>query len=462
MQSTAHTGIANPNAQKKRDETYISCGESASALREALSVRKQFSDPKTFRSLLTSQTAAPQTSAVALVSRRLRESCLRRRRARADRDAEEVRRRTVDVSDTVRLSDRARWTDVLPLQQYAGLLQYVPKLVNVVTLTRLVPIESSSTQLPLPLHLIAERCPGAFFSPKSFAAVQLGFSNPRCRMLVFNTGKLVGTGCTSITEARLAALIACSHMRRHAGVQLRVASFEVVNTVAAVSMNATIDCDGFQACHSDEAMLDRSSFVGMTWRPAGEPICIEIYSTGRANISKARDVKRMLCSFARCIPSLLKHSSSRVGAIQTASYDVDETNGDPDATSDDVRESGEGSASAPTLAAAEQEGRVSKDAGSDGRGRGEKRRRGKRGEASLVDEQAGADAVEPSSSDQAELRLNVGKHAAYPSKIRRTIYIDRVVDGGSFFSCEQEDEVGSQDGDDANGGDPWSEWTLRR
>lgn len=443
---------------------YCLCSESASALCEALKVRKQFSDPKTFRNLLTSQTAAPQTSSVALVSSRLRESCRKRRRAREDRDAEEMRKRTVDVSDVMRLSDRARWTDVLPLQQYAGLLQYVPKLVNVVTLTRLVPIESSSTQLPLPLHLIAERCPGAFFSPKSFAAVQLGFSNPRCRMLVFNTGKLVGTGCTSITEARLAALIACSHMRRHAGVHLRVASFEVVNTVAAVSMNATIDCDGFQACHSDEAMLDRSSFVGMTWRPPGEPICIEIYSTGRANISKARDVKRMLLSFAKCIPSLLKHSSSRVGAIQNASYDAAEMDGDSDAADVDVREIGEDVASAfAASAAAEQTAQVRKETCLDEGRRGRKRSKGKRGNASTVEKGVGAKAVEAPSSAQGEvLRLNVGKHAAYPSKVRRTIYIDRVVDGESFFSCEEESEVDSQKGDDANEGDPWSEWTLRR
>lgn len=52
-----------------------------------------------------------------------------------------------------------------------------------------------------------------------------------------------------------------------------------------------------------------------TWRPRGEPICIEIYSTGRANVSKARNYTDLLESFARMIPELLRYSSSSLGVV---------------------------------------------------------------------------------------------------------------------------------------------------
>ena len=43
----------------------------------------------------------------------------------------------------------------------------------------------SGLKLPLDLHAIGARCSNAYFAPKRFAAVQLAFSNPRCRVLVF-------------------------------------------------------------------------------------------------------------------------------------------------------------------------------------------------------------------------------------------------------------------------------------
>jgi len=61
-----------------------------------------------------------------------------------------------------------------------------------------------------------------------------------------------------------------------------------------------------------------------TWRPRGEPICIEIYSTGRANVSKARNYTDLLESFARMIPELLRYSSSSCGVVDGAPAEVDD------------------------------------------------------------------------------------------------------------------------------------------
>ena len=80
--------------------------------------------------------------------------------------------------------------------------------------------------------------------------------------------------------------------------------FQVINQVGAFSLRATLNCEEFANQHSSTAHFDPKSFVGLAvicvlpaslraiphtlpslplqWRPAGESICCEIYSTGRA------------------------------------------------------------------------------------------------------------------------------------------------------------------------------------
>lgn len=119
------------------------------------------------------------------------------------RDSEPIQ----DLSDE-RLSALAVYTDRLPLQDYDRLLHIVPRLVNVVTanpvllnshtnhalasfgvcaaqLAEAIPVAGTGLKLPLDLHRIASRCSNAYFAPRRFAAVQLAFDQPRCRVLVF-------------------------------------------------------------------------------------------------------------------------------------------------------------------------------------------------------------------------------------------------------------------------------------
>ena len=112
---------------------------------------------------------------------------------RAERKRTRAQETTVNLSDES-MRDAAQFTDNLPLANYDGILHLVPRLVNIVTLAEAIPVAGSGLKLPLNLHSIGARCSNAYFAPKRFAAVQLAFSNPRCRVLVFHTGRLVGTG----------------------------------------------------------------------------------------------------------------------------------------------------------------------------------------------------------------------------------------------------------------------------
>jgi TATA-box binding protein (TBP) (component of TFIID and TFIIIB) len=85
----------------------------------------------------------------------------------------------------------------------------------------------SGISLPLDLKHIASRCVGSYFAPKRFAAVQLAFATPRCRVLVFHTGRLVGTGTSSASAARLAIARAQRQLADQAGVHVHVRNFQV-------------------------------------------------------------------------------------------------------------------------------------------------------------------------------------------------------------------------------------------
>ena len=226
---------------------------------------------------------------------------------------ERKRRRLLEVAEEhsdETLSELARFTDGMRLDLYEPFLHYVPRLVNVVTLAEAFPMAGSGIKLPLNLAHIAARCSSAYYAPRRFAAVQLAYATPRCRVLIFHTGRLVGTGCQGGMAARLAIAKAQRQLAVEADVHLHVRNFQIINQVAAASLRATLNCDAFAAAHTASAHFDKKSFVGLAWRPAGESICCEVYSTGRANLPGSVAERQVLDSFSRMLPELLRFSSS--------------------------------------------------------------------------------------------------------------------------------------------------------
>jgi len=117
-------------------------------------------------------------------------------RCREERAAQKASEQPEDLSDEA-LVAAARFVDHVPLAPFANVLHLTPRLVNVVTLAEAVPCPGSGVTLPLDLHFIASRCSNSYYAPRRFAAVQLAFSAPRARVLVFHTGRVVGTGALS-------------------------------------------------------------------------------------------------------------------------------------------------------------------------------------------------------------------------------------------------------------------------
>ena len=202
-------------------------------------------------------------------------------------------------------------TECLPLHAFEAVgLAFVQRVVNVVTLADTFLLPGSKSVFPLDLRRIARLCPASFYAPGRFSALQMGLQFPRSRVLLFHTGRLVGTGTGGMAEARLALSMAVQSLAQHAGIFLGIGNARVINTVFAGDLGVPLDCDAFASEHSEAAHFDRSSFVGLSWRPVGYDICVEIYSTGRMNIPGAINRKRGLCQFAELLPHLLIHFTS--------------------------------------------------------------------------------------------------------------------------------------------------------
>lgn len=125
-------------------------------------------------------------------------------------------------------------------------------------LAEAIPVAGSGLKLPLNLHTIGARCSNAYYAPRRFAAVQLAFDEPRCRVLVFHTGRLVGTGCAGPMAARLSIMRAARQLAIEADVHIHVRNFQVINQVGAASINARLDCDAFASTHSATSHYDRA------------------------------------------------------------------------------------------------------------------------------------------------------------------------------------------------------------
>lgn len=215
-----------------------------------------------------------------------------------------------DEVDDAMLERASRFANGYDLQKYVGYLEHVPKTVNVVSRVVAEPIPGSGTTLPLNLDHIVSRCSGAYFWPVRFCPVQLAFHEiPRTRVLIFHTGKILGTGSRGPTSARLAIMLTLLKLSQEAGIHLRERDFQIKNLVGMVSLGATINCEGLAKANNAKTGYDRQSFVGLSWRPFDSGICCEVYSTGKMNLPGASTHTQLLQQFSIMHPTLLRFSS---------------------------------------------------------------------------------------------------------------------------------------------------------
>lgn len=87
--------------------------------------------------------------------------------------------------------------------------------------------------------------------------------------------------------------------------------------MGAFNLKATFNCEAFATEHSSTAHFDIKSFVGLAWRPAGEPICCgEFYP-----ILKIKHVTVLTLSLC-CVSRDLRHREGKVSLASTLLFDM--------------------------------------------------------------------------------------------------------------------------------------------
>ena len=87
---------------------------------------------------------------------------------------------------------------------------------------------------------------------------------------------------------------------------------QVINQVGAFNLKATLNCEAFATEHSSTAHFDVKSFVGLAWRPAGEPICCGEFPC--IHSLSPHHTHRML---SVCVRRNLRHGAGKVSPAST-------------------------------------------------------------------------------------------------------------------------------------------------
>jgi TATA-box binding protein (TBP) (component of TFIID and TFIIIB) len=225
----------------------------------------------------------------------------------------------IDVDKIARES--LRFTDRIGLGGFRGVLSLVPDAVNLVSLARLWPIRKDGSKVPAgrdgKLHVfdlpkLALLLPCSAYNPRRFAALQVSFAcQPKTRLLVFSTGRIVSTGSLSEEGARAAILRFMLTVERLTGQRLFVLQSNVVNVVSALRLPGRLDLHSFSRRHTGDSFFDSNGFVGAAFRPVGSNgTSFELYSSGRTNLPGSTRVHATVSGFRFVLRELLAHTTA--------------------------------------------------------------------------------------------------------------------------------------------------------
>lgn len=185
----------------------------------------------------------------------------------------------------------------------------IPRVVNVVMLgsvaQRCDQTDTSIGQTCLDIRHIATHCPGAYMGRGRLATVQLGIAVPRCRVLLFRTGRLICAGASGENAARLGLLEAIRSIDRHAHVKLEPLTAKLINIVCSVDLRRWVDCESMSRALRSSCNYDRRTFVGLIWRPTGSAISITVYRTGVLNVAGPVTHEECIAQFMACLPTIM-------------------------------------------------------------------------------------------------------------------------------------------------------------
>ena len=166
--------------------------------------------------------------------------------------------------------------------------------------------------LPLDLKKVSELVPNSSYDKQKFAAITLRIAQPNCTVLLFCSGRMVLTGCSSFTEA-IAAAMEVRHFLQVGFPQYKIdlLSVNIQNVVANADLrlksDETVDLDRMLTENKVYCTYLKQMFPGLIYRPAESPVVLLLFKSGKAVVTGGKSLSDIRTGWRALWPVIQKY-----------------------------------------------------------------------------------------------------------------------------------------------------------
>ena len=164
-------------------------------------------------------------------------------------------------------------------------------------------VATASLGCRLDLKTVALKAQNTEYNPKRFSAVIMRIRDPRCTVLLFESGKIVCTGAKSMNDAKTAAM-RCARVVQHLGFQVHYGEFKLQNVVGSVDVKFPIRLEGLTMAHKEFSDFNPEIFPGLVYRMKRPKVVLLIFVSGKIVLTGAKDMESIDEAFDFIYPSL--------------------------------------------------------------------------------------------------------------------------------------------------------------
>lgn len=161
---------------------------------------------------------------------------------------------------------------------------------NIVATVRIV-----SSVSPVNLQYLAQILPNSYYNRQRFAAITIRLARPNCTALLFSSGKLVLTGCSSWNECNYASMNVVNLLRAYVpDVDFLLVENCIQNIVAHVSIplrdGCKLDLSRLYEMYGVQCTYQPQLFPGLIFRPESSPVVLICFYSGNVVVTGGKSV----------------------------------------------------------------------------------------------------------------------------------------------------------------------------
>lgn len=203
----------------------------------------------------------------------------------------------------------------------------IPQLQNVVC--------TVNCNSRLNLKFIAMHARNAEFNPRRFSAVIMRIRSPRATALIFNSGKLVVTGCKSESDCKYSArkflrILQKLQLQYYSYSTIKFIQYKIENMVATVDVKFSIRLEGLAYEHDDYCSFEPELFPGLIYRMVQPKIVLLIFVSGKIVLTGGKSVDELYLAFEQIYPVLQDYRKYNINTVQQEPIDTNNNHNNTD------------------------------------------------------------------------------------------------------------------------------------